>query len=58
MCMYGEVWLWAEPAPTYVAELAPWQTVSKYHVTAPFRTQEMELNMCYIKAHYPFVIII
>ena len=23
MCMYGEVWLWAEPAPTYVAELAP-----------------------------------
>ena len=23
MCMYVEVWLWAEPARTYVAELAP-----------------------------------
>ena len=35
--------------PDVSGQTSPWQTISKYHVTAPFRMQEMKLKKCYIK---------
>ena len=42
--------------PDLSGRTCPWQTISKYHVAAPFKMQEEKLTMFYIEAHNPFVI--
>ena len=41
--------------PNLSGQTCPWQTTSKYHVTAPFKMQGKQLTIFYIDAHYRFV---
>ena len=58
LCMCGASLAFGRTCPGVSGRTSPGQTISKYHVTAPFRMQEEKLKLCDIKAHYPFIIII
>ena len=56
LCKFGASLAMGRTCPALSGRTCPRQTISKYHVTAPFKMQEKKLTMFYTKAHDPFVI--
>ena len=56
LCKCGASLAMSRTCPYLRSRTCPRQTISKYHVTVPYKMQEKELTMFYIEAHTPFVI--
>ena len=56
LCKCGASLAMGRTWPDLSSRTCPWQTISKYHLTASFKMQEKKLTMFYIEAHTPFVI--